>query len=141
MTHIDGNLALTLAVVFFLFVCLYINLYFPRKLRSKKFAKKWLDIQLLCKNRDNWPKAISEAEQLVKKAVTQKKFKGKNMGEKLTYGQRMFTDNDSLWFSYKIFKKLDDKLLVLGESDVKKALYGFRQALRDLGALPNDEKK
>jgi hypothetical protein len=141
MTSIDGNLAITLAVAFFLLVCIYIKLYFPRKLNSKKFAKKWVYIQSLCKTRDDWPKAVSEAEQLVKKALTQKKFKGKNMGEKLTSGQRMFTDNDSLWFSYKTFKKLDDKLLVLGESDVKKALYGFRQALRDLGALPNDDKK
>jgi hypothetical protein len=141
MKSLDGNMSLTLAVVFFIFICAYVKVYFPRRLNTKKFAKKWIYIQSLCKDRDNWPKAISEAEQLVKKAVTKKKFKGKNMGEKLTYGQRMFTDNDSLWYSYKIFKKLDDKLLVLGESDVKKALYGFRQALRDLGALPNDEKK
>jgi hypothetical protein len=141
MTNISGNIALGLSIVFFVFICIYITLYFPKKLNHKKFIKKWSYIQSLCRDRDTWPKAVTEAEQLLKKAVTKKKFKGKNMGEKLTYGQRIFTDNDGLWFSYKIFKKLDDKLLVIGESDVKKALYGFRQALRDLGALPNDEKK
>jgi hypothetical protein len=141
MSSINGNIALGLSVVFFLAICVYIKMFFPRKLNVKKFIKKWLYIQSLCKNRDTWPKAVSEAEQLLKKAVTLKKFKGKNMGEKLTNGQRMFSDNDSLWVSYKIYKKLDDKLLVLGETDVKKALFGFRQALRDLGALPNDEKK
>jgi hypothetical protein len=115
-------------------------LYLPKRLKNKRFIKKWVYIQSLCRHKDTWPKAIIEAELLVKKAVTLRKFKGKNMGEKLTDGQRLFTDNDSLWVSYKIFKKLDTKM-TLTESDVKKALYGFRQALRDLGALPNDEKK
>ena len=107
MKNLNGNLALSIAIVFFLFVCLYIRLYFPRKLNTKNFIKKWLAIQPLCKSKDTWPKAVSEAEQLVKRALTQKKFKGKNMGEKLTSGQRVFTDNDSLWASYKIYKKLE----------------------------------
>jgi hypothetical protein len=80
------------------------------------------------------------SEKLLKKAVTTLKFKGKNMGEKLTNGQHSFTDNNALWISYKIYKKLDNDSFNLREADVKKALVGFRQALRDLGALP-DEKK
>jgi hypothetical protein len=115
-------------------------MYFPRKLKTKKFVNQWAYVQSLCSHKETWSSAINEAEKLVKKAVTLRKFKGKNMGEKLTFGQRIFTDNDSLWFSYRTFKKLDSKV-ILTESDVKKALYGFRQALRDLGALPSDEKK
>jgi hypothetical protein len=141
MINLNGDTSIALSIVFFLFVCVIINAYFPKKLNTKRFIKKWLYVQSLCSHKESWSEAIIEAEQLVKKAVTQRKFKGKNMGEKLTFGQRAFTDNDSLWASYKIFKKLDNAKLVLTESDVKKALYGFRQALRDLGALPTDEKK
>lgn len=140
MTSFNGNMALTLSIVFFLFICVYIKMYFPRKLKTKKFVNQWVYVQSLCSHKETWSSAINEAEKLVKKAVTLRKFKGKNMGEKLTFGQRIFTDNDSLWFSYRTFKKLDTKV-ILTESDVKKALYGFRQALRDLGALPSDEKK
>jgi hypothetical protein len=140
MISFNGNMALTLSIVFFLFICVIIKMYFPRKLKIKKFVKQWAYVQSLCSHKESWSNAITEAEKLVKKAVTLRKFKGKNMGEKLTFGQRIFTDNDSLWFSYRIFKKLDSKV-VLTESDVKKALYGFRQALRDLGALPSDERK
>ena len=141
MININGNMAISLSIVFFLFICVFIKLYFPKKLSTKKFVKKWQYIQSLCRNKKTWPKAVTEAEILLKKAVVLRKFKGKNMGEKLTYGQRSFTDNDSLWVSYKIYKKLENRKAVLSEAEVKKALFGFRQALRDLGALPNDEKK
>jgi hypothetical protein len=142
MISINGNMSIILSIVFFLFICIYIKLFFPKKLRPKKFNKKWIYVQSLCSKKDTWPKAVFEAELLLKKAVTLRKFKGKNMGEKLTYGQRSFSDNDSLWVSYKIFKKLDKTGKVsLSESEVKKALFGFRQALRDLGALSSDEKK
>ena len=140
MIKVNGNIAIGVALIFFIAVCAYISMYFPKRLKNQKFIKKWIYIQSLCNNKESWPKAVVEAELLLKKAVTLKKFKGKNMGEKLTYGQREFTDNDGLWASYKIFKKLDTKA-DLSEADVKKALFGFRQALRDLGALPNDEKK
>ncbi|HEY5268612.1 MAG TPA: hypothetical protein VII94_05845 [Candidatus Saccharimonadales bacterium] len=141
MINLNGNTSIALSIVFLLFIFLIIYKYFPKRLNNKKFIKKWIYIQSLCSNKEFWPKAVTEAELLLKKAVTRRKFHGKNIGEKLTDGQRTFTDNDSLWVSYKIFKKLDNNKTVLTESDVKKALLGFRQALRDLGALPSDEKK
>ncbi len=142
MMSLNGNTSIALSLTFFLFVCILIYKYFPKKLNNKKFIKKWIYIQSLCSNKESWSKAIVESELLLKKAVVRRKFKGKNMGEKLTNGQRTFSDNDSLWVSYKIFKKIDSsKKVVLTETDVKKALLGFRQALRDLGALPSDEKK
>jgi hypothetical protein len=120
---------------------LIIYRFFPRRIRTNKYLKKWRHIQSLCKNKDTWPQAIEESELLLKKAITCQKFKGKSMGEKLTNGQRYFTDNDSLWVSYKIYKKVKETNVVLREIDVRKALYGFRQALKDVGALPKDETK
>ena len=141
MINLNGNTSIALSIVFLLLIFVIIYKYFPKRLNNKKFIKRWIYIQSLCSNKAFWPKAVTEAELLLKKAVTRRKFRGKNMGEKLTDAQRTFTDNDSLWVSYKIFKKLDNNKTVLTESDVKKALLGFRQALRDLGALPSDEKK
>ena len=137
----NGNTALALALIFFTLVCVVIFKYFPKKLNTKRYIKKWNYVQSLCRSKETWPEAIIEAEFLLKKTVSRLKFKGKNMGEKLTYGQRQFTDNDNLWYSYKVFKKLDNPKTVLKEGEVKKALIGYRQALRDLGALPNDDKK
>jgi hypothetical protein len=141
MINLHGDTSIALSIVFLLFILIIIYKYFPKKLSHKKFIKKWSYVQSLCSHKESWAKAIIESELLLKKAVTLRKFKGKNMGEKLTNGQRTFSDNDSLWVSYKIFKKLDNSKVVLTESDVKKVLFGFRQALRDLGALPSDEKK
>ncbi len=62
------------------------------------------------------------------------------MGEKMVSAQRLFTDNDSLWYAHNLYKKVTavDSKKRLKESEVKDALVGFRQALRDLGALPKD---
>jgi len=139
--NLNGNTSIALSLTFLLFVCIVIYKYFPKKMNNQKFIKKWIYVQSLCGHKESWAKAIIESELLLKKAVVRRKFKGKNMGEKLTNGQRSFSDNDSLWVSYKIFKKVDSKKIVLTENDVKKALFGFRQALRDLGALPSNEKK
>jgi hypothetical protein len=58
------------------------------------------------------------------------------MGERLVNAQRAFSDNDAVWFGHKLVKKLNEEHDVkLKESDVKKALIGLRQGLRDLGAL------
>jgi hypothetical protein len=60
------------------------------------------------------------------------------MGERMVKAQRLFTDNDGVWFAHKLRNKIDaDPTIKLKESEVKQALVGFRQALKDLGALPN----
>ncbi|HUC95557.1 MAG TPA: hypothetical protein VMR76_01190 [Candidatus Saccharimonadia bacterium] len=137
----SGNDEIYLSLLFLILIIAVVIKYYPRKFRRQRFVKKWLFIQSLCKTKETWSEAVLEAEILLKKAVTLRKFKGKNMGEKLTYGQRSFSDNDSLWRAYKIYKKVKTNDKVLRESDVKNTLIGFRQALRDLGALPKDDKK
>ena len=58
------------------------------------------------------------------------------MGERLVDAQRVLTNNDAIWFAHNLAKKaVNDSTMKLKESDVKKSLVGFRQALRDLGAL------
>ena len=59
------------------------------------------------------------------------------MGERLVSVQRRLTDNDGAWFGHKLRNKLEaDPGTKLKEVDVKDALIGIRQALKDLGALP-----
>ncbi len=134
------NIVLAIALLFLISVVVFVYKYSPRTLKQARFVKGWKNAQQYCKDKATWPKALEEADKLLKLALKKRKFKGKSMGEKMVSAQRLFTDNDSLWYAHNLYKKVivPDSKKRLKESEVKDALFGFRQALRDLGALPKD---
>ncbi len=108
----------------------------PRKLKPDKFTLKWKDLEAYCKNKDTWPEALKAADKLLDEALKKRRFKGKNMGERLVSAQNKFSNNDDVWFGHKLTKKIiEDPELKLKESEVKEALLSFHRALKDLGAL------
>lgn len=113
----------------------------PRRLKlsrinPKKFDKKWKELQKFCGNKDTWPIAIMSADKLLDVALNKRKFKGKSMGERLVSAQNHLTNNDGIWSAHNFAKKISaETVQKLKESEVKKTLFEFRQALRDLGAL------
>lgn len=126
-----------------LIVVIYLIKKWPRRLKPGFYTNKWKALQKLCKEKATWPEALSEADKLLDKALKKRKFKGKSMGERLVSAQRSFSNNDAVWFAHNVCKKvLADPDIRLREDDVKAALVGFRQGLRDIGALPaNKETK
>jgi hypothetical protein len=109
-----------------------------RPLKTEHFQAKWQDVQKLCGNKKNWSEAILDADKLLDEALKKKHINGKNMGERLVKAQRILTDNDAVWFSHKLGAKIAAQHAEkLKEKEVKDALLGIRQALKDLGALPN----
>lgn len=123
-----------------LIVILIIVLKRPKKLKSDRFVASWKELQGFCRDKSTWPLAILEADKLLDAALKKRKIKGKTMGERLVSAQRLLSDNDDTWFAHNLAKKIiADSKILLKESDVKDALIGFRQALKDLGALPNNE--
>jgi|SRR5581483_7290956 len=114
----------------------------PKPLDKPYFQRKWRKLQKLCGDKKTWPDAIIEADSLLDEVLKKKRYSGKNMGERLVKAQRLLTDNDKVWFSHKLRAKLEEKPKTrLQEKAVKEALMGTRQALKDLGALPNDQPK
>jgi hypothetical protein len=108
----------------------------PKKLKADVFVNRWREIQAYCKDKDQWSQALVEADALLDTALKRRKFKGKSMGERMVSAQRLFTNNDGVWFAHNLYKKvIADPSTRLKEADMKAALVGFRQALKDLGAL------
>lgn len=108
----------------------------PMRVKKNKFQRKWLELQKYCKDKKTWPEALVTADQLLDKALVKKGFKGKNTGERLVSAQRKFSDNDAVWFGHKLTRKVEENPeLKLKEKDVKEALMGIAQGLKDLGAL------
>lgn len=114
----------------------------PRSLDTTDFQERWRALQRLCANKKTWPDAITQADTLLDEVLKKKRFSGKNMGERLVKAQRLLTDNDRVWFGHKLRAKVDSQPKArLQEKAVKEALLGIRQALKDLGALPNDQPR
>lgn len=110
----------------------------PRKLKIDRFQSKWRDLQKLCAAKETWPSAIIDADKLLDEALKRRRFGGKSMGERLTKAQRLLSNNEAVWYGHKLRNKLEsDPDLRLKENEVKQALVGIRQALKDLGALPD----
>jgi hypothetical protein len=108
----------------------------PRQLQPAKFAKRWKELQQNCATRKTWPQAIIEADNLLDDALKKAHYKGKTTGERLVAAQHTLTSNDTVWFGHKLRKSIASQdVRKLKKSDVLAALAGFRQALRDLGAL------
>ena len=107
-----------------------------RPLNKEYFTAQWKEHQKLCGNKETWPLAVINTDKLLDEALRKSGFRGKTMGERLVSAQRQLTDNDLVWFGHKLRNKLVHESDVrLKEDDVRDALKGMRQALRDLGAL------
>lgn len=108
-----------------------------RPIKSDRFQTKWRELQQLCRSNEGWAEAVIAADTLLDEALKKRKIRGKTMGERMVKAQRIFTDNDGVWFGHKLRNKIEaDSTIKLKESDVKAALIAIRQALKDLGALP-----
>lgn len=107
-----------------------------RKLNSAYYEKKWKELQGLLKDKATWPLAIIDADKLLDRALKDRRYKGKTMGERLVAAQRDIKYNDDVWFGHKLRNKLvHENDIKLRERDVKDALLGIKAALKDLGAL------
>lgn len=138
--NINSIMIIVAVVLVSLLVGVVVIKRLPRKLKVDKFADDWKQLQGLCRDKGTWSAAILDADKLLDKALKRRKFKGKSMGERIVSAQRKISNNDQLWFAHNLAKKLKaDPAFKLKETDVKTALIGFRQALRDLGALQPSE--
>lgn len=130
-----GSIA-ALSIVFYVFVK-----WVPKRLRTEKFSRKWKELQGFCRDRRTWGLALQEADKLLDSALKQRKFKGKTMGERMVSAQRIISNNDSMWYAHNLTKKLiETPSSRPKEGDIKNALVGFRNALKDLGALQTAQK-
>jgi hypothetical protein len=108
----------------------------PAKLNHEFYQTRWDELLAKVKTNDGMALAVIDADKLVDDALKKRHFRGKTMGERLVAAQRTISDNDAVWFAHKLRNRLvHEDNVRLKKRDVQKALAGFRQALRDLGAL------
>lgn len=107
-----------------------------RKINQRRFEHKWLEILARVKTHEGMMLAVIDADKLLEEALVRKGFKGKTMGERLVSAQKELTNNDAVWYAHKLRNRLvHEPTMRLKKEEAKNALAGFRQGLKDLGAL------
>lgn len=125
-----------------LILAVFIRRRRKNRINTVYYMEKWLELQKNCVSRKTWPQAVLEADALLDEALKCRGFKGKTTGERLVSAQRSLSNNESVWFGHKYCQSVPDKdVRRLRKQDVLEALHGFRQALRDIGALEVPEAK
>lgn len=113
----------------------------PKRLNNTYFLEQWQELQKSCADRKTWYQAIIDADELVDKALKRRRYKGKTTGERLVAAQHQLTSNDTIWFGHKLRNQIvHENRKKLSKQDTLEALSGFRQALKDLGALADNKK-
>ncbi|MEI7682822.1 MAG: hypothetical protein WCJ24_00790 [Candidatus Saccharibacteria bacterium] len=107
-----------------------------RNLNPEKFIPRWKELQKMLCNKEQWSDAIIAADKLLDEALRKLHYKGKTTGERMVSAHTLFSDIDGVWFGHKLRKNLESNTPPkLKEKDVKHALMGIGQALKDVGAL------
>lgn len=130
---------LSLAAATLLIICIVIMAFKrskPQELDLAQYKKSWKSVEQKLKDESLWALAIIEADDLLAEALKTRRYKGKNMGERLVSAQRDITDNPNVWFAHKLKKRIVmEENPKIKKNEVKTALLGLRGALRDIGAL------
>jgi hypothetical protein len=138
--HLTEVLVAVTVLVVLLIIGIFVLRRRPRKVDPVYFAGRWHELQKHLPNKSTWPEAILDADKLLDEALKCHKFKGKSMGERLVSAQHALSSNDTVWFGHKLHNKLvHEQYKLTSKTEVKNALLGYLQALKDLGALKNDK--
>jgi hypothetical protein len=108
----------------------------PTRVDQTYFQQQWAELLARVKTPEGMMLAIIDADKLLDEALRRHHMKGKTMGERLVSAQRMLRDNDAVWYAHKLRNRLvHEPNIRLKKKEAQLALSGFRQGLRDLGAL------
>ncbi len=106
------------------------------KMNHEYFQHQWAELLARVKTPEGMVLAIVDADKLLDQALKRHRLKGKTVGERLVSAQRMISDNDAVWYAHKLRNRLVHEPNVrLKKKEAQVALAGFRQGLKDLGAL------
>jgi hypothetical protein len=129
-------LAFGVAGLVLLILLIMVIFKFSRRIKGDHFTRKWKTLQQRLPDKQQWRQAIIDADDLLGDALKKNKVKGKTMGERLVNAQKIFSDNDAVWYGHKLRKKIDvNPDYAPKKQEVKKALLGLRVGLKDTGAM------
>lgn len=128
--------------VIILGLLLFIFISFSKKgthqLDLEKYRVKYLEIENNLKKDDDLSchMTIINADKLLDQALKDIGYSGATMGERLKSARSKFKNNNKVWEAHKLRNRIvHEPNVSLSYRDCRIALLGFKEALKDLGAI------
>lgn len=104
----------------------------------ERYRSKWLAIEQQLK--ENEPSSrhmvVLNADKLLDHALKERGIKGETMGERMKSAAQLFSNRNNVWAAHKLRNQIAHESDVeVSHKAARTALSGFRQALKDVGAI------
>jgi transposase len=130
--------AAILIVAGLLFAVITITKKGSRNLNVDKYRLKWLQIeqQLKKDNPSSYHLTVLNADKLLDQALRERGVRGTTMGERMKTIKDTWSNANNVWMAHKLRNQIAHETDVnISYEDARRALSGFKQALKDLGAI------
>ncbi len=131
-------LAVVLIVALVVLVMIVLASQAGSSLNKEEYRSSWLKIEnnFQVDNLASYQVAVLEADKLLDKALRGRHIKGETMGERMKSAQNIWKNPDLVWSAHKLRNKLAHEAdFEVKYKQAAQALRGFKQGLKDLGAI------
>lgn len=104
----------------------------------EKYRSQWLGIESQLKREESssYHLAVLNADKLLDKALKERGYKGQTMGERMKAAKAVWSNANNVWGAHKLRNQIAHEHEVrVSYEDARRALAGFKQALKDVGAI------
>ena len=109
-----------------------------RNLNVDKYRLKWLQVEQQLKKDEpsSYHLTVLNADKLLDQALREKGIKGTTMGERMKNIKDTWSNANNVWTAHKLRNQIAHETDVrVSYEDARRALSGFKQALKDIGAI------
>lgn len=137
----DSKIIFLFAAVFIIAALLFAIIALTKKgghLNVEKYRSKWLAIEqsLIRDNQSSCTLAVLNADKLVDQALKERGIGGTTMGERMKSAKSMWSDSNTVWSAHKLRNQIaHEPDINVSYDQARRALSGFKRALKDLGAI------
>lgn len=137
----DSGVIFLLAAVIIVGILLFAVVTLSKKggaFDVEKYRTRWMTIEqsLVKDNEPSYHMAILNADKLLDQALREAGVKGQTMGDRMKFARDKWSNRDAVWASHKMRNKIAHETDVRVSYDTaRRALAGFKQGLKDLGAI------
>lgn len=127
-----------LVVAVLLFIVIAVTKKGTVQLDVEKYRSRWLHIEQALKRDEvsSYHLCVLNADKLVDQALRDHGIRGETMGERLKAAHDSWSNANALWSAHKLRNRIAHETdAKVGYDDARRALAGFKQALRDIGAI------
>lgn len=104
----------------------------------EKYRSQWLAIESQLKRDEvsSYHLTVLNADKLLDKALKERGFRGETMGERMKSARETWSNANAAWGAHKLRNQIAHEHDVrVTYDDARRALGGFKQALKDIGAI------